>query len=68
MIRNPEEIPWGQTGAEYVVESTGVFTDQDKAAAHLKVCVIDSVYVWVSMIWLNAYLIVIHFRGLSLIH
>ncbi|URD77130.1 hypothetical protein MUK42_05734 [Musa troglodytarum] len=35
-IRNPEEIPWGETGAEYVVESTGVFTDKDKAAAHLK--------------------------------
>ncbi|KAF2292849.1 hypothetical protein GH714_029326 [Hevea brasiliensis] len=35
-IRNPEEIPWGQTGAEYVVESTGVFTDKQKAAAHLK--------------------------------
>ncbi|KVI06216.1 Glyceraldehyde 3-phosphate dehydrogenase, catalytic domain-containing protein [Cynara cardunculus var. scolymus] len=35
--RNPEEIPWAQTGAEYVVESTGVFTDKDKAAAHLKV-------------------------------
>ncbi|GLT43394.1 hypothetical protein SLA2020_173450 [Shorea laevis] len=35
-VRNPEEIPWGETGAEYVVESTGVFTDQDKAAAHLK--------------------------------
>nr|P34783.1 RecName: Full=Glyceraldehyde-3-phosphate dehydrogenase; Short=GAPDH [Atriplex nummularia]AAA03442.1 glyceraldehyde-3-phosphate dehydrogenase [Atriplex nummularia]CAA53269.1 glyceraldehyde-3-phosphate dehydrogenase [Atriplex nummularia] len=34
--RNPEEIPWGQTGADYVVESTGVFTDKDKAAAHLK--------------------------------
>ena len=37
VYRNPEEIPWGETGAEYVVESTGVFTDKDKAAAHLKV-------------------------------
>lgn len=35
--RNPEEIPWAETGAEYIVESTGVFTDKDKAAAHLKV-------------------------------
>ncbi|KAG2617912.1 hypothetical protein PVAP13_3NG258063 [Panicum virgatum] len=36
-FRNPEEIPWGEAGADYVVESTGVFTDKDKAAAHLKV-------------------------------
>ncbi|GKB79877.1 glyceraldehyde-3-phosphate dehydrogenase GAPC2, cytosolic, partial [Tanacetum coccineum] len=35
-IRNPEEIPWGAAGADFVVESTGVFTDKDKAAAHLK--------------------------------
>ncbi|KAJ8768032.1 hypothetical protein K2173_020972 [Erythroxylum novogranatense] len=35
-FRNPDEIPWGEAGAEYVVESTGVFTDKDKAAAHLK--------------------------------
>ncbi|KAK7306226.1 hypothetical protein VNO77_44152 [Canavalia gladiata] len=35
-FRNPEEIPWGEAGADYVVESTGVFTDKDKAAAHLK--------------------------------
>ena len=31
----PEEIPWGQFGAEYVVESAGVFTTIDKAALHL---------------------------------
>lgn len=36
-FRNPEEIPWAEAGAEFVVESTGVFTDKDKAAAHLKV-------------------------------
>ncbi|EOY00823.1 Glyceraldehyde-3-phosphate dehydrogenase C2 isoform 3 [Theobroma cacao] len=32
-IRNPEEIPWAETGAEFVVESTGVFTDKDKGGA-----------------------------------
>ncbi|KAG6520141.1 hypothetical protein ZIOFF_017175 [Zingiber officinale] len=36
-IRNPEDIPWAKTGAEFVVESTSVFTNKDKAAAHLKV-------------------------------
>ena len=34
--RDPEAINWAAAGAEYVVESTGVFTTQDKAAAHTK--------------------------------
>ena len=29
-IRNSEEIPWGETRVEFVVESTGVFFDKDK--------------------------------------
>ncbi len=32
----PEEIPWAACGADYVVESTGVFTDTEKAMAHVK--------------------------------
>ncbi|KAL1900894.1 hypothetical protein Sste5346_001955 [Sporothrix stenoceras] len=33
--RDPASIPWKETGAEYVVESTGVFTTTEKAKAHL---------------------------------
>ncbi len=34
--RDPAEIPWGQLGAEYVVESTGLFLTKEKSEAHLK--------------------------------
>ncbi|MFZ5760707.1 MAG: type I glyceraldehyde-3-phosphate dehydrogenase [Thermodesulfobacteriota bacterium] len=33
--RNPAEIPWGDLGVDYVVESTGLFTSAEKAGAHL---------------------------------
>jgi len=33
--RDPAAIPWSKAGAEYIVESTGVFTTIPKASAHL---------------------------------
>jgi glyceraldehyde 3-phosphate dehydrogenase len=35
-VRNPAELPWGKNGADYVIESTGLFTDYAGAEAHLK--------------------------------
>ena len=34
--RDPANIPWAETKAHYVFESTGVFTTTEKASAHLK--------------------------------
>src|SRR5215212_4492628 len=34
--RDPAKLPWGDLGAEIVVESTGVFTDGEKARLHLQ--------------------------------
>jgi glyceraldehyde 3-phosphate dehydrogenase len=35
-VRNPAELPWGKLGVDYVVESTGLFTDYAGAENHLK--------------------------------
>jgi glyceraldehyde 3-phosphate dehydrogenase len=34
--KDPAKIPWEEVGAQIVVESTGRFTDKEKAAAHLR--------------------------------
>ncbi|HAM24213.1 MAG TPA: type I glyceraldehyde-3-phosphate dehydrogenase [Actinobacteria bacterium] len=35
-VRNPAELPWGDLGADIVIESTGIFTDAQKASAHVE--------------------------------
>ena len=35
-FKNPEEIPWGEDGVEYVIEATGVFKGVEDCQAHLK--------------------------------
>ena len=34
--RDPANLPWKELGAQVVVESTGLFTDRDKAAKHIE--------------------------------
>ena len=34
--RNPADLPWGKLGVDYVIESTGLFTDSEKAKGHLE--------------------------------
>jgi glyceraldehyde 3-phosphate dehydrogenase len=34
--KDPSNLKWNEIGAEYVVESTGLFLDQEKAGLHLK--------------------------------
>ena len=33
--KNPEDIPWGSMGVDYVCESTGIFLDEKGASKHL---------------------------------
>jgi glyceraldehyde 3-phosphate dehydrogenase len=34
--KDPAQIPWGEHGVDVVIESTGFFTDKEKASAHIK--------------------------------
>jgi glyceraldehyde 3-phosphate dehydrogenase len=34
-VRDPGQLPWKDLGVEYVIESTGLFTEAEKAKAHL---------------------------------
>lgn len=34
--RNPEDLPWGKLNTDVVIESTGIFRTQEKAALHVK--------------------------------
>ncbi len=34
--RDPAKIPWDELGCDIVIESTGIFTDREKAKAHLR--------------------------------
>ncbi len=34
--RDPSKLPWGDLGVDIVMECTGIFSDRDKAALHLK--------------------------------
>jgi len=34
-VRDPKSLPWGDIGVDVVIESTGFFTDREKAASHL---------------------------------
>ena len=34
--RDPAKLPWGELGVDIVIESTGIFTDGEKAAAHIE--------------------------------
>jgi glyceraldehyde 3-phosphate dehydrogenase len=35
-VKDPATLPWGDLGVDLVIESTGLFTDAEKAAAHLQ--------------------------------
>ena len=53
--RNPADLPWGKLGAEYVVESTGLFLTKEKAQGHLDAGAKDDTPMFVCGVNLDKY-------------
>ena len=49
--KDPAQIPWGQVGAMYVCESTGVFCDKDGASGSGHILFIYVIYVLVCFLY-----------------
>ncbi len=43
--KSPSEVPWDQLGVDIVIESTGAFTDREKAAGHLNAKTVKKVII-----------------------
>ena len=65
VFRNPEDIPWGEAGADFVVESTGVFTAKDKAARPFEGLIRSLFVTWLFYSWstFNLTWLIFYYQG-----